>query len=290
MDSNRANWLYALHANALAYVDVEAPDGRRSIGSGFHIGEGIFVTAQHVLKGRRIVQVRVTEPVGIRAAELFPDLTETLIADWDNVVEEVIGSTPLYKHWTPPLAIADGPVFHENPEVDVAVFRARDVHPAVGVVLLGAHLDDWVYRGNWHLSEALVLGYPPIPMTLQPHLVAVRAQINTYVIPRISRQVHFILSAVPRGGFSGGPALHEDGYALGLVTSSLLEVDKPVETGFMAVLSIEPILSLLSSAGMMPRCQASFQDEFLDGLNKGQRAEELVRNFRRRLRQNSSTA
>jgi hypothetical protein len=41
MDSSIARRLYGQHAHALAYVDVEKPNGERNIGSAFHIGEGV---------------------------------------------------------------------------------------------------------------------------------------------------------------------------------------------------------------------------------------------------------
>ena len=59
-------------------------------------------------------------------------------------------------------------------------------------------------------------------MTTSPHLFAARAEVNAAVDLRFSRHVHFILSAMPRGGFSGGLAVTEGGIPLGLITSSLL--------------------------------------------------------------------
>jgi trypsin-like peptidase len=281
MDSDRATRLYAIHSNAVAYIDVEDATGGRGIGTAFHVGDGIFVTARHVVDQRRILEVRITEPVGIRAAELFPNMAPEKVEEWDKELEKVTGFMPLYKHWTSPLVVTQGPLFHERADVDVAVFRVANAHPAIGVVLLGVHWDDWIYQGHWHLQDALILGYPPIPMTAEPHLVAARAEVNTYVVPRHSHQVHFIVSALARGGFSGGPALHEDGYALGVVTSSLLEGNKPPESGFMAVLSVEPIRLLLEQHGMLPACQAQFHDAFMHNAGSRKRLRELVEDFHR---------
>ena len=65
MDSSTARRLYADRAHALAYVDVEKPNGDRNIGSAFHVGEGVFVTARHIVEGNKIVEVKITEPVAL---------------------------------------------------------------------------------------------------------------------------------------------------------------------------------------------------------------------------------
>jgi hypothetical protein len=56
--------------------------------------------------------------------------------------------------------------------------------------------------------------------------------------------LHFIASATARGGFSGGVALDSSGLALALVTESLGHGDRPLETGYMSLLSIEPAVDL----------------------------------------------
>ncbi len=56
---------------------------------------------------------------------------------------------------------------------------------------------------------------------------------------------HFILSGIPRGGFSGGAAFSGWGFLLGVVTDSLYERDGEHEVGFMAAISVEPVLALV---------------------------------------------
>jgi hypothetical protein len=97
-------------------------------------------------------------------------------------------------------------------------------------------------------------------MTKAPHLVAARAEVNAQVVLRGEKHVHFILSAMPRGGFSGGLAVAEDEYVLGVITSSLLTNQKESELGFFAVLSVEPIFVCLSEHKMLPACQAEGWD------------------------------
>jgi hypothetical protein len=56
---------------------------------------------------------------------------------------------------------------------------------------------------------------------------------------------HFILSSVPRGGFSGAPVLSEFGFLLGVLTDSLYGNDQPHELGFASAVSVEPLLELI---------------------------------------------
>ena len=100
-------------------------------------------------------------------------------------------------------------------------------------------------------------------MVNEATLVAAKAEIHTFVTPRHSPKLHFILSATPRGGFSGGVAIHESGVALGVITSSLVEDNLPEQNGFFAVLSIEPIVEFLELTDMMPNIQKIYQNEQL---------------------------
>lgn len=273
MDSREARKLYAEHAHAIAYVDVETERGDRSIGSAFHIGEGVFVTARHVVENCRIIEVKMTEPVPVSSREYFRDIlkvdvTDEYIKEYDEKLGEVMGHPPLFKHFVKPLEIVAGPFFAAEPGFDVAVFRVREIHDAAGIVKLGVHWDDWVYRGLWHLSDAIVLGYPPVPMVNHPVLVSARAEIHTFVVPRHAPAVHFILSATPRGGFSGGVAIHEGGDALGVITSSFNMNHEPEQLGFFAVLSVEAIYKCLQHNNMYPKVQKEHHDQVL-GLSHG---------------------
>jgi hypothetical protein len=257
----------------MAYIDVELPDGDRGIGSAFHVGEGVFVTARHVVFGNKILEVRVTEPLGLSTLDYFANVegypdAETRAAQYDAAFIGSNVSPPLWKHYLPPLSIASGPHFAANSDLDVAVFWVNNMHPATPVLLLGNHWDDWVLRRTWHLSDAIILGYPPIPMSQSPVLVAARAEIHTYVFPRHARALHFILSATPRGGFSGGVAIHEDGYVLGVVTSSMVESGQAPELGFFAVLSIEAIVGCLAQHNLLPELQKKNFDD-LHGFDTG---------------------
>ncbi len=273
MNSHEARKLYAEHASALAYIDVERENGDRAIGSAFHVGEGVFVTARHVVENCKIIEVKIPEPVAVSSQEFFRDIlkvevTDEYIREYDEKLGEAMGQSPLFKHYLKPMEIVVGPQFAEDPIFDVAVFQVRQIHPAVGIVKLGVHWDDWVYRDLWHLSDAIVLGFPPVPMVNEPIIVAARAEINTFVVPRHASAVHFILSATPRGGFSGGVAIHESGDALGVITSSFNMNGESEQLGFFAVLSIEAIVKCLKHNGLYPQLQREHHDKVL-GLSRG---------------------
>jgi hypothetical protein len=255
MNSNTASKLFLKYSNAMAYVDVELPNGDRSIGSAFHIGEGVFVTARHVLEGNKVAEIKITEPVAISTQEMIPDLPLERIEELNKTYTKKLGFIPSWKHWINPLLIEKGPFYPKDPRLDLAVFKVANIHPAAGVIILGRHWDDWIYRYPWVLSEAIIMGYPPIPLTNEPYLIAAKAEIHTYIYLRNSPSIHFILSATPRGGFSGGAALHEGDFALGVITSGLVENNAPPETGFLAVLSVESIHKLLEETNLMPECQ-----------------------------------
>ena len=256
MDRITAQKIFFDYSSAVAYVDTESQEGDRRIGSAFHVGEGVFVTARHCVQDSAIREVKITEPVLITYKELEPGMPPDFsYEEYDAAGEGVLGRKAMYKHWLAPLDVVEGPIFHENENVDLAVFKVRDIHHAVPIIKLGGHWDDWVYRRLWVMGSAIILGYPPIPMTLEPTLVAAKGEVHTYVQLRHSPHIHFVLSSTARGGFSGGPAIYEDGYALGVVTSSLVRNGLPAEMGFQAVLSIEPIRGLLESSGLLPPCQ-----------------------------------
>src|SRR5947209_4296142 len=139
MDTRRARQLFYEHASAMAYVAVEKPDGSHSIGSAFHVGEGVFVTSRHVVEGNIVREVRITESVGLSTREYLlregeHNLIEEKIREYDKLIAGPDGEPRLWRHYLPPLELASGPHFAREPHLDVAVFRAKDIHPAASVV------------------------------------------------------------------------------------------------------------------------------------------------------------
>jgi hypothetical protein len=257
MDSKRAQELFQKYAPGLAYVAVRGQDGNEGIGTAFHVGEGVFVTARHVVEGKTILEVKPTAP------EIQP-ITKALPFTEPAKVKyiEVLGREPGWPVFCDALSILEEPRFHRDPQVDVAVFRTNHPGSALPYLPLGTHLDEWIRNEQFVLSEAVILGYPPIPLTVEPVLVATRAEINCVINTWKSRHSQFILSSMPRGGFSGGAVISEWDFVLGLVTESLVLNGAPSELGFLNVLSIEPILECLGDAKMLPECQRQNWKDF----------------------------
>ncbi|WP_434999700.1 S1 family peptidase [Vibrio scophthalmi] len=221
--------LYKQYSGSLAYVEVESTTGDLGIGSAFHVGEGVFVTAKHVIENKNILEVATTKQV------------------------EVFDSNGKQTKIDPRvMPIIDGPHFSTESDVDVAVFKVSGYDPLMPVVPLGHHLDDSIDDHDFVLSQVLVMGYPPVPSTNDPCLVTVRAEVNSIINVRHSDYLHFIVSATARGGFSGGLVISEGEFALGIVTESLVENHSSAETGFMSVLSIESIFACISHHYSIP--------------------------------------
>ncbi|MBV7296398.1 S1 family peptidase [Enterovibrio paralichthyis] len=215
--------LYAQYAGAVAYVSVENADGTAGIGSAFHIGDGIFVTAKHVIESQTIVEVATTKRVEVTR-------------DSDEVNQNTYHINPRI------LEIIEGP--YEHASEDVAVFRVELVDEFLPKVQLGSHTSHEIQDNEFILTDALVIGYPPIPFTTTPNQVVASGQVNAVIDVRHSEYVHFVLSTMARGGFSGGVALTKSGIALGLVTESLGTSSSLVETGYMSVMSIDAAIEL----------------------------------------------
>jgi hypothetical protein len=262
MDSGKARQIFEKFAGTMAYVAVAAPDGRVAIGSAFHVGEGAFVTARHVVEDMEVTEVRMTH-------RTFVHLDGEEAANAKVFVRTEGRDSPVHYIDNGSLRIARGPYYHTKPEVDVAVFQVGGMDPKTPFVHLGDHLDDWLGASDFVLNEALVFGYPPIPGTNEPHLVAARCEVNALVEVRHAPHVHFILSATPRGGFSGGLVVTENGVALGVVTSSLVANAAVEELGFFAVLSVEPIYICLADNKLLPECQAEQWDDMWNSAKVG---------------------
>ena len=252
-----ARELYVRYAAALAYVAVRNRDGSESIGSAFHVGEGVFVTARHVVEGKEILEIATFAFIDVR---LTGEEAERSLFTIKTEDEE-------YKaHRVSPaiLAVEAGPYYHPDDDVDVAVFRVVGIDPYTPAIPLGDHLDDWMGIDDFALTEVVILGFPPVPFARGPHLVAARGEVNALLDLRHARYVHFVVSAMPRGGFSGGVVLTtgQGGVALGVITQSLVMNSQPEQLGFMAVLSVEPIYECLATHRLLPKAQADSWDDF----------------------------
>jgi hypothetical protein len=254
MDDERAHDLFMEYAAAVAYVAVQTPAGDARIGTAFHIGDNIWITARHVIEGNAIVKIGTTEGS---------------IANYSQKLAEVRGNGGGLEAGSPhgTYRIVGEPMLHPENGVDVAALRLDGPYgefqgalygfpnsEPVPFVQLGGWLDDWL--GNeLVLASVLVMGYPPIPFGRGPLLLAARAEINAILDKRQERHPYFILSALARPGLSGSLAITSWGDALGVTTESLVMDHAPAEVGFFTVLSVEPIYDCLEHHGVMPEVQ-----------------------------------
>lgn len=233
---------FARFRGCVAFVETIDAQGDIGIGTCFHVGDGVFVTARHVIEGRTI------RMIGFDDFGANQDLVSTP-KDWRELTH---GS----------VSIKSGPHFHDDPKVDVACFKVWPFPDKY--IPLGGHLDDYLGQYELVLYRTLVLGYPPIPFTDRPVLVASVGEINALVDKYTGGHPYFIVSTIARGGFSGGPALvayNEDNKdsgtaALGLITESLTANGQNAELGYMAVLTVEPIYACLERHSLLPACQS----------------------------------
>jgi hypothetical protein len=72
------------------------------------------------------------------------------------------------------------------------------------IIEVGGHLDDWI-GDEFVLSKALLMSFPRVPLARFPVVVAVAGEINAVVDRYDVPHPYFVISSIPRGGFSGGP-------------------------------------------------------------------------------------
>lgn len=229
------------YRGCVAYIASDDADGKPGIGSCFHVGEGVFVTARHVVQGRTITEVGFDDDMTTLA--LLQDQK-----DWGTKPHGIV-------------TITRGPLFHADPKVDLACFVAEPFPQRW--IPLGGHLDDWLGQYELVLYRTLILGYPPVHLTVKPLLLASLGEVNALVDLYSGPHPHFVVSSTARGGFSGGPALvaydeaNADGgtAALGVVTQALCQNGEPEQLGYMAVLTVEPVYTMLEEHGLVPLAQ-----------------------------------
>lgn len=222
---------HAKYSGAIAYLSViDQKTEDYGVGTAFHVGDGIFVTAKHVVEGKRIDEIATTK----RAYKIKDN--DTYFIKTENFVN------PQY------LKLIDGPRYSlAEDAVDVAVFKV-DLNgielPRLVFDLSTNHdIDDNMYL----LDTVLVIGYPPIPCTLMPIQISSLGQVNAVVDIRQSEHPHFIISSLARGGYSGGPVFEESGKVIGIVTDSLVHNNNATENGFMTVLCAEAVMTELQN-------------------------------------------
>jgi hypothetical protein len=137
--------------------------------------------------------------------------------------------------------------------VDVAAFRVELPDAGFPEILVEDYGPEWV-ADHLVMESAYVLGYPRIPSAKHAILVGLRCEVSAIVPERCigNDHMHFVLSSMARGGFSGAPVLGAYGHLIGLVTESFLVDSLPVEFGYMAVVPVAMMRSFLVDAEMLP--------------------------------------
>src|SRR5581483_6169072 len=223
--------LFDRYKDCVGCVFVLDNKGDEHTGAAFYIGDGYFATARHVVDEKQ--SITLSSPTQM--------LTNT-------------GSTPK-RILLPSTAHADVAIIEGQPEsipirhvwVGDNVKQLKEI--VGGAVPLGGETVDWL-DPKLMLSKAVAFGYPPIPVTTTTGLVVVTTEVNALVTKYNAPHQHFVVSMIPRKGFSGGPLISEYGYLLGIIIEGLQEQDQAPETGFAVAVSVDPLLDLLWEHGI----------------------------------------
>ncbi|MCX6866543.1 MAG: serine protease [Verrucomicrobia bacterium] len=218
--------LFEMFAPGVAYVAVESATGDKGIGTCFHIGDNVFITARHVVEGCQITKIATTN-AGIKQS----------------------GGSYSTTYFAGEATRIRGPYFHSNENYDLAALRIDGIN-APQIPFL--HVLDDLFDNKLLLRTVVVMGFPPIPGSRLPVLVCARAEVNASFNTYFDDQRVYVVSCLARGGFSGGPALTPPHHCLGVVTRAMLKGSLPEELGFMAVVGPLPILELLDQHQIMP--------------------------------------
>lgn len=237
------NNLYQRYRPSIVRIDVRNRHGDSSIGTGFHVGDGLIVTARHVLRET----IRTPDIVGSRDEEI--DRTVTSITR--DVDKKPLLATAVHYH-------VDQRVDLAVLETDMETYAFSD--PITGrslakgyktAIPVGAPIDAWI-RDHMILNKVLIMGYPKVPWAVESVLVTAEAEINALVQSVRVPHPYYVLSATARGGFSGAPVINEDGHAVGVIVESLYGDNKPEETGFNSAITMEPLIRILANRGPRP--------------------------------------
>ena len=211
------------YMGCVAFLATVTDDGEEGIGTAFHVGEGVFVTARHAVERRAIKQLNFN---GVTAV------------------------------------IRDGPHFHEDPQVDVACLRAGQI-PDEYIRLGGHLDDwiggyEFVLRRTLLLGYPPIPLSGPVPVA---SVGEINATVDKYVGCRhphfiISSMARGGFSGAPVLFAYNEAEADKSTAALGMVTETLVANGGQPELGYLAVLTVEPIYVCLEQHNMLPKCQS----------------------------------
>jgi hypothetical protein len=232
--------LFQLYKVCMARVMVRDANGDLANGAAFHIGDGYLVTARHVIEHGT---VELVEPE--QATPHSVTIARSFVPDDPRIDLAVLETDFSLEHFMHKTTIIEG--HYERPKTDF--------------IPLGGHLDDWI-GDELLLSGVLAMGYPRIPLSSRTQLIASLGQVNGVIDRYDEPHVHFVISTLGRGGFSGGPVISEFGFLLGVATGLLVDDPDNPNAGLPAALSIEPLLNLLDENGIYPGENGRFLRDF----------------------------
>lgn len=245
--------------SAVAYVEVTKPNGDPDIGTAFHIGKGYFATARHVISNGNVIR-----SLGRN------DMSQVTKFDSSGKPHKATTYGP-FKHTN-----IENTFFHPDSIVDVAIIKIGGlINSGLGYpvnklqpsVLLNK-MPDELTEGELLLSEVLVFGFPKIPQASDANMFAFKSQISSTIDSYSDKKRHFVVSGMPRGGFSGGPVMlvsgpdkyysygvvQNSGTVVGIVGKSLRETkssdDVSAELGFFSAISVSTIRETISHHGL----------------------------------------
>ncbi len=227
LQKNNFSSQYGKYAGAIAFISViDKQTEEYGVGTAFHVGDGIFITAKHVVEGKIIDVIATTK----RAFKIKDDNS------YQVTTENYINP----QHFS----IIDGPKFSDDESaVDVAVFKVDLKGLELPRLIFDATINHNIDDNTFLLDDVLVIGYPPIPFTVMPIQIAAIGQVNAVIDVRHSKYPHFIISSLARGGYSGGPVISEEGKVIGIVTDSLVNNNNLTESGFMTILCSDAVVT-----------------------------------------------
>src|SRR3569832_938001 len=164
--------LYLKYRPCIVRITVHTREGDLSTGTGFHIGEGLIVTARHVIRET----VRVPDIVGEKQVEVDMRI-ESITRELDG--KEVIGRKAYFHPDSKvDLAVLETD-FEEHPFPGGAVTREGKGRKSVSIPI-GCQVDEWI-SDKFVLCKVLVMGYPKVPWAELKVLVAVEAEVNALI-------------------------------------------------------------------------------------------------------------
>lgn len=226
---------------SMVKICVLTEKGDHEIGAGFHIGDGYIATARHVVDKKKSIKVLAERVArGTSREKDAPEGQPIEVQQVFMLADEKVDVAVLKTDFTLcdlryfPVVDEQGGVYEMPDHVPIA--------KACDAIIRGSHPA---------LQTVMVLGYPPIPRCPEPVMVSVKADINAVIDRWDTPFVHWIVSSIPRGGFSGGPVIDQLGRAIGVFTDSLNSSEN-VESGFSAAISIDPLLQILFDHNIYP--------------------------------------